>query len=869
VGHNGSGKSSIFRCLGGLWKIPDGGTITKPPLDDLFYIPQKPYNVFGTLADQLTYPNTAARTDLHQNATKLKAILLEVDLEYLVDRPGALDRQQAWGSILSLGEKQRMQIARLIYHKPKYAILDECSSAISTEMEQRLYRIVIREKITYITIAHRPTLRAYHNRMLAIGDGKHGFTLTDIDRSQMAAKVLAMANASLVPDEVEAAIRAHKAKRDEPFSELKEVKPLPDNPVLQRAWRLWVLSKPNQAVVKLLGICALIGTATFVDHLAYSNTGEMFATLMNVATGASTAMYKRQFNLQILYALACAAAQGIIKESMVLIQKEMGIAMGMKVERNLCKRLVRNNTFYQMTQIDRRIKDIAHRIVSDSNQFFHIIGTILINGVTPVVKVLFFTYKLWGMTSWTFPAMLVAYYAFSLKVLQLAMPDYRMIYTTASKLDAEFLHVHHRVKTAAEQIAFFDGGQREKEIVEKAHEKLMAHQWSINWMNFQLNVVQDVIQSRIPDVFQWVLRFSFGYYFGGTDEDVLADAGASLNRNQTYLMAVIPQISGNMGAAISLADRFAQVAGQIVRVAEFQEVLDELEEEQGKDAARAEQLMSPQSRAQRAPAETSPKSSHLYSGVYTGTTQSKISLRDVDIVTPAGECIVAGLTAEVTQGNALMLTGRSAAGKSSVVRAIAGIWPIASGRVEVHNTTGGSQPALSDLFVVPQQLLMATGTLADQITYPDCIPVEQRTPEQEAELRRLLALVGIDYLVDRWAERDVADESQTRRTGRQRGSEWDGIFAAKAGQGQGWDREVRWEDVLSLGEQQRMGVSAVLCDLSAAQLASCVSGSLPILTCYDCCRSPACFTIGHALPSSTSAPQRSLWTQRRSCTARR
>ena len=60
TGHNGAGKSSIFRCLGGLWTIPKG-SITKPGSaeglnTDVFYIPQKPYQVLGTLADQLTYP---------------------------------------------------------------------------------------------------------------------------------------------------------------------------------------------------------------------------------------------------------------------------------------------------------------------------------------------------------------------------------------------------------------------------------------------------------------------------------------------------------------------------------------------------------------------------------------------------------------------------------------------------------------------------------------------------------------------------------------------------------------------------------------------------------------------------------------------
>merc|ERR1719316_1500644 len=63
TGHNGAGKSSIFRCLGGLWDIPKG-TIVKPGArvgglhEEVFYLPQKPYNVLGTLVDQLTYPDT-------------------------------------------------------------------------------------------------------------------------------------------------------------------------------------------------------------------------------------------------------------------------------------------------------------------------------------------------------------------------------------------------------------------------------------------------------------------------------------------------------------------------------------------------------------------------------------------------------------------------------------------------------------------------------------------------------------------------------------------------------------------------------------------------------------------------------------------
>ena len=57
---------------------------------------------------------------------------------------------------MDAGEKQRLAIARLLHHKPRFAILDECSSAITSEMEERLYKICVDWGITYITIAHRP-----------------------------------------------------------------------------------------------------------------------------------------------------------------------------------------------------------------------------------------------------------------------------------------------------------------------------------------------------------------------------------------------------------------------------------------------------------------------------------------------------------------------------------------------------------------------------------------------------------------------------------------------------------------------------------------------------------------------------------------
>lgn len=62
---------------------------------------------------------------------ELAACLAAVELDYLVGRGAGWEQVQPWNETLSGGEKQRLAMARLLFHKPAYAILDECTSAVS------------------------------------------------------------------------------------------------------------------------------------------------------------------------------------------------------------------------------------------------------------------------------------------------------------------------------------------------------------------------------------------------------------------------------------------------------------------------------------------------------------------------------------------------------------------------------------------------------------------------------------------------------------------------------------------------------------------------------------------------------------------
>ena len=167
-GPSGSGKSTLFRALAGVWPF-GSGTITVPKKARVMILPQRPYFPIAPLATAVAYP--AGRESYDES--KIVEVIGAVGLPALADR---IEEEAHWNRMLSLGEQQRLGIARALLSEPDFLFLDEATASLEEAAEAALYRLLQRKlpRATIVSIGHRSTLAAFHQRRLAFNrEGDH------------------------------------------------------------------------------------------------------------------------------------------------------------------------------------------------------------------------------------------------------------------------------------------------------------------------------------------------------------------------------------------------------------------------------------------------------------------------------------------------------------------------------------------------------------------------------------------------------------------------------------------------------------------------------------------------------------------------
>ena len=196
TGPSGCGKTSLLRVLSELAPAA-AGSIERGEGLAMMVLPQAPYMTLGSLREQILFPTVAASqagalspgngdqgavnggSDGGSDDTQLREILRQVRLQTLEQRHPDLAEICDWARVLSGGEQQRLGFARLLLHQPDLAVLDEATSALDLASETQLYGDLVARGCTLISVGHRRSLRAFHQRELRL-DGQGGWTLEAI-----------------------------------------------------------------------------------------------------------------------------------------------------------------------------------------------------------------------------------------------------------------------------------------------------------------------------------------------------------------------------------------------------------------------------------------------------------------------------------------------------------------------------------------------------------------------------------------------------------------------------------------------------------------------------------------------------------------
>ena len=167
-GPSGSGKSTLFRALAGIWPF-GSGTITVPKNARVMMLPQRPYFPIAPLAAAVAYPAERGSYD----EAKIAELISAVGLPALAAR---IEEEAHWNRMLSLGEQERLGLARALLFEPDFLFLDEATASLDEPGEEALYQLLHRRlpRTTIVSIGHRSTLAAFHQRRLAFDrEGDH------------------------------------------------------------------------------------------------------------------------------------------------------------------------------------------------------------------------------------------------------------------------------------------------------------------------------------------------------------------------------------------------------------------------------------------------------------------------------------------------------------------------------------------------------------------------------------------------------------------------------------------------------------------------------------------------------------------------
>lgn len=383
-------------------------------------------------------------------------------------------------------------------------------------------------------------------------------------------------------------------------------------------------------------------------------------------------------------------------------------------------RYFQNRAYYEINS-DEEIDNPDQRISEDIRSFTTTSLFFLLIILSSVIDVISFTGILWSISQFL-ALFLIGYAVFGTVITALLGRRLITLNFNQLKKEADFRYGLVHIRDNAESIAFYRGEEQELTQVRRRFvEVLRNFNFLIGW---QRNLSVFTTSYGYAIVILPSLIMAPQYFAGEIEFGDITQAGFAFRQ---------------------VLDAFSLVIVQIERLSSFAAGINRLET--FKEALTTEPAIAPSTQQIRT------------------VEDDQIALDRVTLMTPKGQRrLVEELSFMLEPGEGLVIVGPSGSGKSSILRAIAGLWNTGNGQI--------TRPDLSDMLFLPQRPYMVLGNLREQLLYPNT-----DSNIGQNELLKALKQVNLEDLPERVG---------------------------------GFEVELNWGDVLSLGEQQRLAFARLL-----------------------------------------------------------